>query len=57
MKTHPTDMVARGRAVREANHDAEGARRAKIDPGRFESMDRWLRQLALRASVVALLLG
>ncbi len=35
----PKRMVARGAAVREAGHDAVGARRARIGLSRFESTE------------------
>jgi hypothetical protein len=44
-------MVARDGPIRAANQDRVAARRVRIGPGRPESMERWLRQLALRASV------
>jgi hypothetical protein len=54
---HLIGVVARGGAVRGANYDAEGARRVRIDLSRFESMERYLRQLALRTSFGAERLG
>lgn len=48
-------IVARGGAIRKADHDGEAAQRAKIDPGRFESMERWLRQAIFFNRLPALL--
>jgi hypothetical protein len=36
----PVFVVVRSGAVCEANHDAEGARRARIGDSRFESIER-----------------
>jgi len=35
----PPGLVPGGRAIREADHDAEGARRARIGLSRFESIE------------------
>ena len=42
-----SEVVARGGAIREANHDAEGARRVRIGDSRFESIERGSSLLAI----------
>ena len=46
-----------GGPFREANQDGKAVRRTRNALSRFESMDRWLRQLEFRASVGAARLG